>query len=322
MNKEQLRFIDRLYKDLYLDESVIHHGSGNKYDKFDNIKAYLQKLEDIHIKVLNTGRHIELLRNMYYDKYVIKPEDIPQSYYEHQQEIALERGYGHIEITKEMKKQYEEQIINDQKASLDIWLDYFFSEDSNVYPFWLKYWAFQGMLKLSSYNKEKGEFGRRTTDTVVPFPDLNREALAIAMDMAMKMLNKEKIEDKELEILVKSGSFGKIYGYILNHTLKDNKNITRKNIGKWVKYNQGSDHIPLVKSLQGYNTGWCTAGESTAKTQLSNGDFYVYYTLDENNEYKVPRIAIRMEYGKIGEIRGIAKDQNLEPEMESVVEEK
>ena len=36
----------------------------------------------------------------------------------------------------------------------------------------------------------------------------------------------------------------------------------------------------------------------------------------------MPRIAIRMEYGKIAEIRGISKDQNLEPEMEEVVEEK
>ena len=62
----------------------------------------------------------------------------------------------------------------------------------------------------------------------------------------------------------------------------------------------GTDHMPLVESLKGYNTGWCTAGESTAKTQLQGGDFYVYYTLDENDEYKVPRIAIRMENNQIG----------------------
>lgn len=322
MNKEQIRFIDRLYKDLYLEESVIHHGSGNKYDKFDNINLYMQKLEDIHNKVADTGRHKELLRNMYYDKYIIKPEDIPESYYEHQQEIALERGYGHVEITEEVKKQYEEQIINDQKSSLDVWLSYFISEDSNIYPFWAKYWAFQGMLKLGNYDKEKGEFGRRTKDTVAPFVDLNREALAISIDMVIKMLNKENIDDKGLEILVKSGSFGKIYSYVINKVLKDNTSITKRNIGKWVKYNRGSDHMLLVNSLKGYNTGWCTVGESTAKTQLSSGDFYVYYTVDEKDEYKVPRIAIRMEYNKIAEIRGIAEDQNLEPEMEEVVEEK
>ena len=44
--------------------------------------------------------------------------------------------------------------------------------------------------------------------------------------------------------------------------------------------------------------------------------------MNENDEYKVPRIAIRMENNKIGEIRGIVKDQNIESDMEEVVEEK
>ena len=305
-----------------MDEQVLHHSSGNKYDKFNNIKEYMEKLESIHTKVGDTGRHKELLRRMYYDKYVIKPVDIPDSYYRHQQEMYFERGYGYVEITEEMKRQYQQQIINDQKASLDVWLNYFISEDAKVYPFWAKYWAFQGMLKLGSYDKEKGEFGRRTKDTVTPFPDLNREALAISIDLIIKMVNKESINDKELEPLLKSGSFGKIYSYVIRHILNDNKNITKRNIGRWIKYSRGSDHMPLVKSLQGYNTGWCTAGEATAKSQLSMGDFYVYYTLDENDEYKVPRIAIRMENGFIAEIRGIAEAQNLEPEMKEVVEEK
>lgn len=321
MNKDALRLIDKLYKDLYLDEQVLHHGTGNKYDKFNNIKLYLEKLEEMHNKVSEKGR-IELLKKLYYEKYVIKKKDIPESYYEHQQEIALERGYGYVEITREDKKQYQEQIINNQKSSLDIWLDYFLSEDARVYPFWVKYWAFQGMLKLGTYNKEKGTFNKRTKHTIEPFADLNREALAMSIDMMIKLINKEEIDDKELENLVKIGSFQKIYTYILTKLLKDNKNITKRNIGKWIKYDQGSDHMPLVNSLQGYNTGWCTAGESTAKTQLQSGDFYVYYTLDEIDEYKVPRIAIRMEHGKIAEIRGIANDQNLESEMECVVEEK
>ena len=198
----------------------------------------------------------------------------------------------------------------------------FLSEDAKVYPFWAKYWAFQGMLKLGTYDKAKGIFNKRDKNTISPFVDLNREALAMSIDLMIKILNKEEIDDKELENLVKTGSFQKIYTHILTKVLNNNKNIIKRNIGEWVKYNQGSDHLPLVKSLEGYNTGWCTAGECTAKNQLKNGDFYVYYTLDENDEYKVPRVAIRMEYGKIGEIRGIAKDQNLESEMEEVVKEK
>ena len=52
-------------------------------------------------------------------------------------------------------------------------------------------------VRVTNYDKEKGEFGRRTKDTVAPFVDLNREALAISIDMVIKMLNKENIDDKE-----------------------------------------------------------------------------------------------------------------------------
>ncbi|MBQ4263527.1 MAG: hypothetical protein IJB83_04740, partial [Bacilli bacterium] len=84
MNNEKnvIAFIDKLYKNLYLDEKVIHHGTGNKYDKFENIDAYLSRLESVHDKVSETGRHKEYLKKLYYDRYVIKEEDIPNSYYE------------------------------------------------------------------------------------------------------------------------------------------------------------------------------------------------------------------------------------------------
>ena len=74
--------------------------------------------------------------------------------------------------------------------------------------------------------------------------------------------------------------------------------------GIWVKYEQGSNYKKLRQSLQGKNTGWCTAGEETCKIQIKNGDFYVYYTKDEKGEYTEPRITIRMEgTNTIGEVR-------------------
>ena len=322
LNKDAIRLLDRLYKELYLDEQVLHHGTGNKYDKFNNIASYLNKLESVHNKISDSNKHIEYLKKCYYDKYVIKEEDIPESYYKNQEQMALDRGFGHINITDEQRKKLQNEVIENQKRSLDTWIDYFLNDDSKVYPFWTKYWAFQGMLTLGYFDKEKGKFYKRTKGTIYPFFDLNREALSMSIDLLIKSLNKEKIEDKDLENLIKSGSFQKIYTYILTKVLNDNKNIAKRNIGKWVKYDQGSDHMPLVKSLKGYNTGWCTAGESIAREQLEIGDFYVYYTLDDNDEYKVPRIAIRMEEDSIGEIRGIAENQNIEPDMEKVVEEK
>ena len=322
MNDDTIRFIDRLFKDLYKSETVLHHSSGNKADKFHNIDEYMSYLEDIHEKAFRTEEKMKTLKRLYFEKYVIKRENIPNSYYKNQERIAFERGLGHLNMDINQRKEIQDEIINNQKKSLEEWLNYFFSEDSKFYPFWAKYWAFQGMLKLGTYDKEKGTFNERTSKTVAPFADLNREALSKSIDLIINFVNKEKIDDTDLESIVRTGSFQKIYPYVLKNVLSDNKNIIKRNEGIWVKYDQGSDHMPLVKSLQGYNTGWCTAGESTAKSQLSTGDFYVYYTLNEKGEYKIPRIAIRMEYGRIGEIRGIGKDQNLESEMEKIVEEK
>lgn len=322
LDNDAIRLIDKLYKDLYLDEQVLHHGTGNKYDKFNNIKEYLSKLEKLHNQISETGKHIDYLKKCYYDKYVINAEDIPESYYKRQEEMMLERGFGYVQVSKEGKIQLQQEIIENQEGSLDMWLDYFLSDDAKVYPFWAKYWAFQGMLKIGKYDKEKNIFYKRTKETVAPFCDLNREALSLSIDFVIRGLSKEKIEDTELNALVKTGSFQKIYTYVLTKVLSDNKNIVKRNIGKWVKYDQGSNHMPLVESLRGYNTGWCTAGENTAKNQLEAGDFYVYYTLDENNEYKVPRVAIRMEENKIAEIRGVLNKQNIEPEMKQVVDEK
>ena len=322
MNNDELRFIDRLFKDLYKDPQVQHHSNNKETDKYNIIDSYISSLEIVHKRAMEKEWRIEYLKSLYHNKYVIKKEDIPDSYYKNQERLALERGFGHIVLSKGAKERLQQEIIDNQTSSLDVWLDYFLSEDAKFYPFWAKYWAFQGMLKLGSYDKTKRTFNKRTKETVSPFADLNREALAKSIDLIIKYVGKEEIEEKELEVIVKRGSFQTVYPYVLEYILKNNNSSIKRNEGKWIKYNQGSDHMPLVKSLQGYNTGWCTAGESTARSQLQGGDFYVYYTLDENNEYKVPRIAIRMEQGKIGEIRGIAEDQNIEPEMEEIVADK
>ena len=319
--KEALRLIDKLYKELYRSYEVTHRAP-NVTNKFENLGSYIERLEKIHTRAKGNPKLIKQLKNYYYYKYVIKPEDIPESYYEHQQQLAFERGQGRIYISDYMKKEYQKKIINDQKKSLDMWLDYFLSDDSNYMPMWAKFWAFEGMLKLGTFDKEKGSFNKRSKTTTNIFADLNREALALSIDYMRKSLNKQNIDDKDLEKLLKDGSFGKIYLYFIKKLEENKMSISDSDEGIWIKYNQGSDHMPLVKSLQGYNTGWCTAGESTARSQLKKGDFYVYYTKDENGEYKVPRIAIRMEGDKIGEIRGIAKDQNLESNMEKIVEEK
>ena len=313
-------FLNKLYKDLHLEKEVMHTALSSD-SKNEKVKKYLDRLERIENLALNSKYNgLELLKRLYYKKYVIKKENIPESYYELQKKIALDRGFGHIEIDNRMKEELSNALIEDQKKSLDMWLDYLISKDS-MYPEWFKYYAFQGMLRLGTYDKEKESFNRRTESTTNIFIELNREALALIYDNLMKTFEGNKVDDKILQVLLENGSFSKLYAYVLKKLEQANKDI-KSNDGIWIKYNKGEDPNKLVDSLQGRGTGWCTAAYETAKTQLSIGDFYVYYTKDSTGEYKQPRIAIRMEDNSIGEIRGISENQNLEPGMKDILNEK
>ena len=311
-------FLNNLYSNMHMEDVVMHHTEKSDTPT-EKIGKYLNRLERVHDKAKDSKHKMDILKSFYYDKYVIK--ELPESYINLQRKIARERGYGDITVTDKMKEEWLLQIQNEQKISLNIWLNYLTSDDA-MYPMWFKHYAFRGMLKLNKFNKEKKEFGKRSKSTVEPYVELNREALARVYNSLVKEIgSNEEISEDASKALENGESFKKLYEYYLMKT----EHVTRdKNTdGIWIKYEQGSDYRPLWKSLQGKNTGWCTAGENMAKTQLSSGDFYVYYTKDENGEYKEPRVAIRMD-GKfeIGEVRGVDANQNLEDCMTGVVEEK
>ena len=314
------KFLLKLYKDMYNDESV-KHSSTKSDNKYEVVKKYIERLEKVHEKALNhkTDTGINLLKDFYYDKYVIKKDDIPESYVEYLDKIQFEQ-FG-IHMDEYQKESQKDLIIQDQKRSLDEWIDYFTSEDSKFYPTWAKYWAFQGMLTVGNYDTNKGIYNKRSKATVAPFPELNREVLAKSIDLIIKEVNKEEIEDKDLEQLVKNGNFFKLYTVQLKD--KRESNFGEETKGEWVKYEQGDNYQKLHKSLQGKNTGWCTAGKETCRNQVKNGDFYVYYTYDKEGKATNPRLAIRMNgKNKIGEIRGVAKDQNIEPHFEDILSKK
>ncbi len=266
------------------------------------------------------------IKQYYHKKYVIKPDEIPDTYFELQRRLAREQGHGDIEITEERKRQLTEVVISDQESSLDTWIDYLASPDAGAYPMWSKYWAFWSMVKLSAYDKEKPAFGKRGKGTTAPFPDLNREALSYVVNIISKKVEKKPIEEpednSELQKILQSENFGDLYAYAIEKVTPGKETELQNTRGEWVKYEQGSDHMPLVASLQGHGTGWCTAGESTARVQLQGGDFYVYYSYDDIGKPSIPRVAIRMQENRIAEVRGIAIEQNLDPYIGPVVEKK
>ena len=320
-NYQGEKFLDKVYKDLHLSEIVMH--TANKSDdKYQKIEKYMKRLEDV-TKRASEHDKISLIKMYYYKKYVIKEENVPESYFRKQEKIALDRGYGHVKYDEKTKKQEIEHIINEQKASLDMWLDYFFSKDTDMYPTWFKYYVFQGMLKLGFFDKEKNSYTKRTESTVKPFIELNREALSLIYSELIKFLNKESIDDEKLNALINNGSFSKLYSYAILKLDSVKDDGFKSDDGIWKKYNQGSNPEILFNDINGKGTGWCTAGGiDTARAHINGGDFHVYYTKDREGNYTKPRIAIRMEGNKIAEIRGISKDQNIEANMEKVVDKK
>ena len=313
-------FINKIYKNLF--ESDIVKRSGKGANKNEDVSLYFDRLERISRKTIEHDKY-DKIKRYYYKKYVISPNDVPDSYFKNQEQLALDRGYGHVHYDEKTKSKEKEIIVKEQKESLDSWLDYFASSDTEHYPTWFKYFCFQGMIRIGYFDKEKNQYTKRTKNTIKPFIEINREAIAMVYDLLMKYLKKESLGDKSLEQLINSGSFSKMYAYCIRKLDSIKKNSFNSDDGIWKKYNQGSDPNILFNDIHGKGTGWCTAGGiETAKKHIDGGDFYVYYTKDEKGEYTNPRIAIRTENGKLAEVRGIAENQNLESNMEKVVEEK
>ncbi len=317
--------ITKLYTKLHMSDRVMHTATEND-KKRDRVIKYFERLDRVHNKVTEThSKAAETeLKKAYHNLYCIKKEDIPERRYEEEVRIARERGYGNIKLTDQIKEEMAKQIILDQEESLDKWIDYFlYDEESKSYEMWEKFWVFQGLQKLGKYDKETHQFSKRDKTTTYPFPPVEKEAIFNTLKL-MEEYIKDKKSEEAIRNALGSGNFKTLYEYSLEQIMEKGERTHNSNEGKWIKYKQGSDYHLLRDSLQGYYTGWCTAaGENFAKNQLEGGDFYVYYSLDEKGQAKVPRIAIRMEGDyEIAEIRGIADDQNMEPEMLPILHKK
>ncbi len=290
------------------------------------IEAYMSRLENIFLNPDQRvrQRNLELYRDKIYDALIIKPENFPESYFELQKKVARERGQAIEEIPQDVREQMIAVAIQDQKASLDAWIDYLSSDDA-VYPPWFKYYAWNNIIKLSQFDKERGEFKKRTKSTVAPFPDIYREPLAQMADLYEQVRQDNKaLSDEELQAQF-SQKFPSLYAELIQKSLSSQIENKEEIKGEWIKYDQGDSGAAekLFKSLENKGTGWCTAGQSTARQQVKSGDFYVYYTDDTDGNRTQPRLAIRMNgTNKIGEIRGVLQHQNVEPIMQEVLDEK
>lgn len=303
------KFLDQLYKDLYKDASVVKY-SGNKNLKYQNLNQYFKQLERVHLLATTSKRESDLryLKQLYYDKYVIKEEDIKEAYFQKRPEQSRE------EATK--------NLMDSQKRSLDPWLSYFMGEEARKYPMWVCYFVFQGMLQLGSY--QDGSFMKRTKDTTASFAPFYENIVSCIMRDIYQMVEEKKdIKEEEVGKLLKEGSFKKLYTYYYNQEQKKKKQERTSLDGIFKEYKQKENYHRLFHDLYQKGTSWCIEeNRSDAKEALENSSLYIYYTKDKDGEYSIPRSAIRLRDGKVVEIRGIRKNQCLEDEMIDVTFQK
>lgn len=333
-NPDIQKYIDNSVKQ-YQQQAVKENPNLNLGSKAgDRVEAHLLRMETVlrDDDADKANRKLEIFKAMVYPKVLIDKNNVPDSYFALQIKIARNRGqagdlaYQGIkkvsDIPQSERLKAGETIYRDQRKSLDVWFDYML--DSNAtYPPWFKYYTLKSVAGLGSYNKETKQFSKRTKNTINIFPDLNREALSFVYDVVVQRHLKGVNEgEPDFQRIVDSANFGKIYAYAIDKVTPASKENKEKIEGQWVKYDKGSDPTPLYESLQGHGTGWCTAGEETARDQLEVGDFYIYYTKDQDGKNTIPRIAIRMEGNQVAEVRGIEFDQNIETNMLNIAQEK
>jgi len=125
----------------------------------DRIDAYTDRLENIFLNDDERvrERNLDMVHDRIHDALIIKKENFPESYFELQQRIARERGQPVEHIPADVRERMMNVAIEDQKHSLDAWIDYLSSDDA-VYPTWFKYYAWTQITKLSQFDKERGEY--------------------------------------------------------------------------------------------------------------------------------------------------------------------
>src|SRR3990167_306447 len=311
-------------------------------DPLARIQNYLNRFKEIVERPDPERRAhgVQAIKEVLLDSFVTKFKDIPNSYWQTQERILREQGQqgDYDQFTEEekdtWKKELSSGLIEDQRASLEQWVDYFASSESGAIPDYIKYWVFRSVVQLQEYDKESQKFPKRSKGTLKNFPDINNEALAYIVDaMVTKTQGKEfRHDDLEYELsaeqiavfqkALQNENFAQLYGWANEIIQPIPEHLLPKTEGVWRTFKEGSDHNLLVQSVRGKGTGWCTAGETYAAKQLEAGDFHIFFSNDEAGNPIYPRIAIRMERDNIAEVRGIAARQNLDSYMVEVLTEK
>lgn len=94
-------FLGTIYDDLVNKKIIIEKEQPKDLDgKIARLNRYLEKLERVSKKASEKERYITNLKKLYYDKYLIKEEKIPASYWHHLEQKYLDNGYGKYNLVE------------------------------------------------------------------------------------------------------------------------------------------------------------------------------------------------------------------------------
>lgn len=313
------------------------------------IQVYLDRFSEILARPEQQDRErgIEALKKVLSDKFVIKIDDVPESYWRAQMKLERNRGKGgdwqslsDVEVAV-IKQEHLKQAIQDQKGSLEEWIDFLASENSHYLPDYLKYWAFAGMLKLDRFEKQAdketgdGRFPERPTGrqrSVKMFPELNERGLEFFAKAHVQKSQSETITFRhdipqeardEFLALLRKNDFRLVYSWLQEHIPPITKEELKTVEGVWVQYVAGEEK-KLTEALRGKGSGWCIAGAGLATKYLLKGVVHIYFTKDLMGEMTNPRVVITEDEKRVSQVRGIEWEENIDPYISqtSIISEK
>lgn len=256
------------------------------------------------------------------EELVIKPGDIPDGYWEQQKQIARDNGLGDVQLGRHEKDELTSQLQEAQRTGLESWRNYLEST-ADQYPVWFKFYTWDGMSRLGTFDKQKGHYGKRSSGTVAPYPQLNPAALG----KVFEAVKDKGGNDQDVAKLVKSGNFNKLY----SHMLLDQKAViptpekTEDVRGEWREYTK-DDIKAITEAAEG--TPWCIAGRSMAESYTSNGGKFLLFHLQDPETGKVSPTAaasVRLDgRGQVVELSGLkgGASQYVEDALIPTIQEK
>lgn len=316
------RLMPNLAEQQRIENSVVHaekRGEGQ-------VRANSERRIGAHLARLTNLLQHEGVETRVWDsaveELVIKPEDIPDGYWEQQKQIARDNGLGDVQLGRGEKDELTSQLQEAQRTGLESWRNYLEST-GNQYPVWFKFYAWDGMSRLGTFDKQKGHYGKRSNGTVAPYPQLNPAALG----KVFEAVKDKGGNDQDVAKLVKIGNFNKLY----SHILLDQKAVIptpekpEDVRGEWREYTK-DDIQAITEAAEG--TPWCIAGRSMAESYTSNGGKFLLFHLQDPETGQVSPTAaasVRLDgRGQVVELSGLkgGASQYVEDSLIPTIQEK